>query len=321
MSYKNKICGIYKISFKSCNKVYIGLTNNFKSRKNEHIRGLKNNKHFNTHLQRAFLKYGEENFQIELIEECDELLLNEKEKKYIIEFDSFNNGYNLTTGGERFLFSEDVKKKISEKHKGKIVKESTKQKLREINLGKKMTIETKEKIKFANSNRILTEEQIKKMSDSASYKRSNDTKNKISKSRIGFCISEQAKLKLAVCNLKKKRPNSIIIIKNGKIYIDDFEYIKGKKTPPEQEAFEKQKLENIKNGRIKFSQKMKGHKVSDDTKLKISKGNSGKIRTEEQNKNNSERQKGKKQSEGFKQKIRDFYKRKREQKWVESQKF
>jgi hypothetical protein len=321
MAYLNKICGIYKISFKGSNKVYIGLTNNFAQRKNEHIKALRGNRHFNIHLQRAFVKYGEDSFLMELLEECDLCDLNEREKYYILKFNSFNDGFNLTTGGERFLFSDDVKRRISEKHKGKIIKESTKQKLREANLGKKMSSEAKSKISFSNINRILTDEQITKMSNAASYERSQYTKNKMSKSRIGFKINDEAKLKITLYNLKKTRPNSVIIIKNAKVYIDDFEYIKGKRTPPEQEKFLKEKEIRLKNGWIKAAISRTGTVVSQETRDKISKARKGWKMTEEQRLANSERQKGKKQSEEFKQKLRDYYKRKREEKWDASQKF
>lgn len=321
MAYANKICGIYKISLKGCDKLYIGLTKNFEQRKSKHIRSLKENKHYNIYLQRAFIKYGDDSFSIEIIEECKESELNEKEQYYIKKFNSFNSGFNLTSGGERFLLSNDVKKRISEKHKGKILKESTKQKLREINLGKKMSLEAKAKISFANNNRILTDEQITKMSKAASYERSQDTKNKMSKSRIGFQINDEAKLKITVYNLKRTRLNSVIIIKNGKVYIDDFEYIKGKRTPPEQEKFLKEKEIRLKNGWVKAAISRTGTVVSQETRDKISKARKGWKMTEEQRVANSERQKGKKQSEDFKQKLRDYYKRKREGKWDASQKF
>lgn len=50
-------------------------------------------------------KYGIENFIIELIEECKNEDLDEKEKYYIKKFhsflgDEFCNGYNMTIGGE-----------------------------------------------------------------------------------------------------------------------------------------------------------------------------------------------------------------------------
>lgn len=48
----------------------------------------------------AIQKYGIENFSYEILEECDNSLLDEKEKYYIKKYDTFNNGYNLTEGGQ-----------------------------------------------------------------------------------------------------------------------------------------------------------------------------------------------------------------------------
>jgi hypothetical protein len=63
-------------------------------------------------------------------------------------------------GKTRNPHSEETKRKISERHKGRIVSEETKQKIREINLGKKHSEETKQKISstFA-AKRILKNQQ------------------------------------------------------------------------------------------------------------------------------------------------------------------
>lgn len=45
-------------------------------------------------------KYGIENFSFEIIEECKKEELNDKEKYWINYFNTFFNGYNLTTGGQ-----------------------------------------------------------------------------------------------------------------------------------------------------------------------------------------------------------------------------
>jgi len=56
--------GIYKIT---CNdKLYIGSSNNIRKRWRRHINDLNGNKHINIHLQRAFDKYGINNFKFEI---------------------------------------------------------------------------------------------------------------------------------------------------------------------------------------------------------------------------------------------------------------
>lgn len=45
-------------------------------------------------------KYGKDSFIIELLEECEVTLLNERECFWINKLDTFKNGYNMTLGGE-----------------------------------------------------------------------------------------------------------------------------------------------------------------------------------------------------------------------------
>lgn len=45
-------------------------------------------------------KYGIDNFKFSVLEECDKEDLNEKEKYWIEKYDSYNNGYNNTCGGD-----------------------------------------------------------------------------------------------------------------------------------------------------------------------------------------------------------------------------
>lgn len=92
--------GIYKITNLINDKCYIGQTNNIKKRHREHFTSLRLNNHFNIHLQRAWNKYGEENFEFSILEEVSDLsLLNELEIKYIKEYNALSLGYNQTSGG------------------------------------------------------------------------------------------------------------------------------------------------------------------------------------------------------------------------------
>ena len=50
-------------------------------------------------LYNAIRKYGIENFSFEVIEECLEKELDEKEVSYIEEYNSYYGGYNSTLGG------------------------------------------------------------------------------------------------------------------------------------------------------------------------------------------------------------------------------
>lgn len=101
MRKKNEIiCGIYKIKCKENNKEYIGQSINIYSRWTQHIGALKRGNHENILLQRAFNKYGIDSLDFSIIEICNKELLNEKEIYWISKLDTYNNGFNLTIGGE-----------------------------------------------------------------------------------------------------------------------------------------------------------------------------------------------------------------------------
>jgi group I intron endonuclease len=78
----NIISGIYKIVNIKNGKMYIGSSKNIKRRWSVHKSALKNNRHHSTYLQRAWNKYGKENFVYEVIKEIpnasDIELLNEE---------------------------------------------------------------------------------------------------------------------------------------------------------------------------------------------------------------------------------------------------
>jgi len=97
---KEKIRGIYKIKNITNNKVYIGSSVNIHKRWEEHKTKLRNNKHHSYKLQRAWNKYGQDNFIFETIDifngEIKEL--RELEQDYLDLFKSydFKYGYNVS---------------------------------------------------------------------------------------------------------------------------------------------------------------------------------------------------------------------------------
>ena len=99
---KNKICGIYCIENRINNKKYIGMSRDIKNRWSEHKAELNTHTHVNQYLQSSWDKYGKDNFNFYVIEQCDESLLSERECYYIEQYKTLSHqyGYNLTTGGE-----------------------------------------------------------------------------------------------------------------------------------------------------------------------------------------------------------------------------
>lgn len=143
-----KIAGIYKITNLEDGKIYIGQTVNYKKRKKSHLNSLNNGSHHNEHLQRAFDKYGENYFKIELLEKCDIKELDKRERYYIKELDACNHskGYNMMFGGQRYRdFTNEVRRKMSEAGKGR-----------------KFTNEHKKKIGLAHAGRTISRESVEK---------------------------------------------------------------------------------------------------------------------------------------------------------------
>lgn len=91
--------GIYGIYNKISNKYYIGQAGDIHNRWIQHRSRLKCNNHENSHLQDSYNLYGKEAFEYFIIEECNHELLDDREKYYIQQYDSYNNGYNQDKGG------------------------------------------------------------------------------------------------------------------------------------------------------------------------------------------------------------------------------
>ena len=121
-----KICGIYKITNKINGKCYIGQSNDINRRWRQE---LSPNAKLNPHLARAFEKYGTDNFEFEIIEECQRELLNEREQFWINIYNSAdkNFGYNKTFGGDGNLGRHFI------------MSDTQKEKIRKANIGRKLT--------------------------------------------------------------------------------------------------------------------------------------------------------------------------------------
>ena len=94
--------GIYKITNLINGKSYIGKAVDIKRRWSEHKSHSFSPDHlsYNFAIHRAIRKYGIENFSFEVVEECNEDWLNEREIYWVAKLNTQEDGYNMTPGGD-----------------------------------------------------------------------------------------------------------------------------------------------------------------------------------------------------------------------------
>ena len=124
--------GVYSITNNINNKVYIGESNNIERRWQEHKDELNTNSHHNYKLQNDWNIYGEQNFIFEILEEMQKLDKSYKtnmqliylEGKYIKQYDSISNGYNIQNTIEEILSGRKVimKEKMDAKYLRNLIK-------------------------------------------------------------------------------------------------------------------------------------------------------------------------------------------------------
>lgn len=114
--------GIYKIRNKVTGKVYIGKSTDIEERWNEHRRLLRNNNHHSIKLQKAYNKYGEDAFEYSVIETTPyEKTLDILEQKYMAQFNSVEDGYNMV--GVDAFGKWTTEKKLTKARRQKMINE------------------------------------------------------------------------------------------------------------------------------------------------------------------------------------------------------
>lgn len=173
--------GIYKIENIINGDCYIGQSVHPQLRKTQHWRRLDLNKHHNIYLQRAWNKYGKDNFIFEIILFCeyDQLSICEQEM-----VNKLNPAYNIRKDcvdsplGTKH--SEETRKKLSDSHKGqkphnfgkttppevRLKQSKARMGKRPANYGIPCSEEKKRKISETLKGNVITPETRKKLSES-----------------------------------------------------------------------------------------------------------------------------------------------------------
>jgi group I intron endonuclease len=214
-------CGIYKITIN--NKIYVGSSVNLKSRRWKHLSLLRNGNHHNKHLQSAYNKYQDFNWNIveyvNKIEDRIELknVLMEREQYWMDEYNVCDKsiGYNKCTKAYNpvgIIMSEQTKIKISIKLKKYFSIEENRNKLSKSLKGRIVTEETKKKLSESLRGRV---------SPMKGRKPSEETRKKISeanKKRWDKSLEERNLLKLYKKSLKVGRRRKTVNVDNGEVF-------------------------------------------------------------------------------------------------------
>ena len=162
---------IYKITNNVNGKIYIGQTiQNVKERFYQHCATKCSYKVANMVIHKAIKKYGKSNFTLEVIEEVEQNILNDREKYWIKYYNSYKNGYNSTEGGQDGAKSFkilDVESIIREYNSGKSLRsigntfKVDKQTIKDLLIRNNITLRTTRSYKLSQTDRISIIEDVK----------------------------------------------------------------------------------------------------------------------------------------------------------------
>lgn len=205
---------MYTVYMHKCpnGKVYIGITS-----RNPKARWMRGNGYIkNEHFFRAIQKYGWENIEHNIIKEnLTKKEAAELEINLIKQYNSndYRFGYNMSSGGEfggsGVVVSQETRKKLSEKSRGRKMPEYAKTKISESLKGHCVSEETKNKIsnslkaKNMKGKIVVSEETKEKLRIANTGKKvSEKTKNILREKCSGWHHTEEAKKKISEKNKK-----------------------------------------------------------------------------------------------------------------------
>ena len=168
--------GIYKITCTVNGKIYVGSAINLYKRLQGHQWELRNNRHTNIYLQRAWNKYGESAFTFEVIELVMPWSRFDRENYWLKTLKPFdkNIGFNTCkTAGEipsqkGRLVSDETRAKMSRAAQNRGMQPEAIEAMRRANAGKKHTPEHIEKVAAVHRGKKIKPEQLEKMTEATS---------------------------------------------------------------------------------------------------------------------------------------------------------
>lgn len=227
-----KKSGIYRIINNANGRVYVGSAVNLERRRWDHFKSLKGGYHRNRFMQRAWDKYGEDQFSFEVIEYVDDKeLLIEREQLHLdqlsFEVGDPNKCYNICSVAGSLLGTKrtaESRAKMSAAAMGRVISEEHRAKLSAIHKGRVKSAETRAKLSAARKGRKMSAEFCRKISEAKrGTVASEETRRKMSETKKGKSPTEAHKLALRESNrafTQEQVDEMVRLRKQGKTYIE-----------------------------------------------------------------------------------------------------
>jgi hypothetical protein len=250
-------CAIYCFHHIETGRKYIGSSKNPNIRRNQHISSA--NKGSFNRFHKALREYGLDKFIFGIIEYCKNSIRQQREKYWIDEFLSCENGFNThkdPTRASCYFVSDSTRRRMSESLKGKKRPAWIIAKMLAGGKAKGRTAEHQEKMRLANLGKKQPLEAIAKTAAAnRGRKRSPETRARMSLGQKGRKNSPEARAKMSAAH--RGRIRSLEHCKNLSAAL------RGKKKSPEHCA------------------KLRGRIISDETRQKMSAAQSKRIHSPE----------------------------------------
>jgi len=114
-------CGTYIIKNKQNGKVYVGSSVDITDRWGTHRRSLRKGTHHSIKLQRAWDKYGEDNFTFKVLRVCLRDYLITNEQALLDSTNAYTHGYNCSKDAGRVTISRRKRKMAARKARPKLI--------------------------------------------------------------------------------------------------------------------------------------------------------------------------------------------------------
>jgi group I intron endonuclease len=162
-----EVSGIYKVTNIKNGKVYVGQSIHIFRRFKEHLNSARRGD--KSPLYAAIRKHGDEQFVLEVLEECGPHEFDDRECHWMEAIGSRHTGYNLLSGGQNGrIMDAKTREHLSSMIRGRKLSPEHVEQIRAANTGRKHTEEAKAKISAANKGLPRSKETLEKLSTSLS---------------------------------------------------------------------------------------------------------------------------------------------------------